>query len=146
MSATLARTAPITITDSIVQAARETGIPHDATLVLRDSEGAETPLPDAVQGVLLRALSLIATRGEVTIGSMPEDLTSTVAADLLGISRPTLMKRAREGAIESFKVGTHTRFKRDDVLRARERRVIEQRAALAALQEFDAQHPELLDD
>ena len=47
---------------------------------------------------------------------MPEKLSSTSAAELLGVSRPTLMKWAKEGRINSFKVGTHTRFNRDDVL------------------------------
>lgn len=31
----------------------------------------------------------------MVVGRMPEELTSTVAADLLGVSRPTLMKWAR---------------------------------------------------
>ncbi len=60
-----------------------------------------------------------AIRDKIVIGRVPEALTSTVAADLLSVSRPTLMTWVRDGGIESFKAGMHTRFRRDEALRAR---------------------------
>lgn len=45
------------------------------------------------------------------------------------------MKWVRQGRIDSFKVGTHTRFKREDVLRLQAERMEERRAAFAALRE-----------
>ena len=82
--------------------------------------------------MLLATLTSVAENGEATIGRLPDELTSTVAADILSVSRPTLMKWVRQGRIDSFKVGTHTRFKREDVLRLQAERMEERRAAFAA--------------
>lgn len=125
---------------------RATPEARNATLVLRLATGEEAHLPISVQRTLIQTLNAIATGGSVTIGQTPEQLTSTVAADILGVSRPTLMKWAREGLIESFKVGSHARFRRNDVMRLREQRVAERRAAFNELRAFDAEHDDLLDD
>ena len=58
----------------------------------------------------------------MTLGSMPKELTTTAAAKLLGVSRPTLMKWVGEGRLASHKVGRHTRFESEDVLRLKEQR------------------------
>lgn len=110
-----------------------------ASLVLRDAAGRDVELPFKVQDTLLRALAAIAETGSVSIAQMPDELTSTVAADLLGVSRPTLLKWTREGLIDSFKVGSHTRFHRADVLRLREQREAGRRAAFEKLRALDAE-------
>lgn len=146
MPATALATERITISDHIIEEARDTPITTGSTLVLRSAEGSDIELPADLQRVLLHTLTSIAGDGEITIGRMPEELTSTVAADLLGVSRPTLMKWARAGEIDSFTVGSHTRFTRDEVLRVRAQRADERAAAHAALREFDAAHDEVFDD
>lgn len=146
MAATLLTTDRITISDRIVDEARDTPPLKNASLVLRTDDGAEIDLPRDLQRVLLGALTSIANDGEVTIGRMPEELTSTVAADLLGVSRPTLMKWTHDDEIASFKVGTHTRFRRDEVLRVRDLRVKQRRAAFDELRSLDEAHEELFDD
>lgn len=45
---------------------------------------------------------------------MPEVITTTTAAEVLGVSQPTLMKFVRSRDIPSTLVGRHTRLKRDD--------------------------------
>lgn len=129
----------ITISAQTVHEA-QTPAQHGANLVLRDATGAEVALPAELQKTLLRALSAIAEHGSVSIAQMPDELTSTVAADLLGVSRPTLLRWAREGQIESFKVGSHARFRRADVLRLRQERERERRAAFQKLRELDAEN------
>ena len=146
MAATLLTTDRITISDRIVDEARDTPPLTNASLVLRTDDGAEVTLPRDLQKVLLGALTSIANDGEVTIGRMPEELTSTVAADLLGVSRPTLMKWVHDDEIASFKVGTHTRFRRDEVLRVRDLRAKQRRAAFDELRSLDEAHEELFDD
>lgn len=136
----------ITITEQTVADVRHTAVPIGAQLVLRGTDGSEHGLAPAVQGVLIQALSALAQHGTVTIGELPAELTSTVAADILGVSRPTLMKWAREGVIDSFSVGTHTRFRRDDVLAMVQQRHRERSDALDALRAFDDEHPDLAAD
>src|SRR5699024_1633959 len=146
MPATALATKRITISDHIIEEARDTHITTGSTLVLRSAECSDIELPADLQRVLLHTHTSIAGGGQITIGRMPEELTSTVAADLLGVSRPTLMKWARAGEIDSFTVGSHTRFTRDEVLRVRALRATERSAANAALHEFDAAHDMVFDD
>ena len=70
---------------------------------------------------LFTLLSVLASGGKVTAEGVSDELTTTEAARLLGISRPTLMKRVRAGKIPAFRVGTHTRLKRSDVMAFSER-------------------------
>lgn len=146
MPATALVTERITIDDHIIDEARDTPVATGSTLVLRSSEGDEVELPASLQRILLHTLSSIAGDSQVTIGRMPEELTSTVAADLLGVSRPTLMKWAQAGEIDSFTVGTHTRFRRDEVLRVRTLRAQDRVSAHEALLAFDEAHDDLLED
>lgn len=146
MTATMLATERITISDHTIGEARDTPVSGSSTLILRTADGEEITLPADLQRVLLGTLASIASDGEVTVGRTPEVLTSTVAADLLGISRPTLMKWARDSEIASFKVGTHTRFKRDEVLRVRKLRAQQRSTAFDELRAFGEQHEEVFDD
>ncbi|MGP9846331.1 helix-turn-helix domain-containing protein [Brachybacterium sp. 107] len=146
MAATLLTTNRITISDRIVDEACDTPPLTNASLVLRTDDGAEVNLPRDLQRVLLGALTSLANDGEVTICRMPEELTSTVTADLLGVSRPTLMKWVHDDEISSFKVGTHTRFRRDEVLRVRDLRAKQRRAAFDELRSLDEAPEELFVD
>ncbi len=119
---------------------------RDSALVLRLADGTEQILPARLQGVLFDTLKALAGSGEVFIGKMPDELTSTVAADTLGVSRPTLMKWAQEGKIDSYKVGSHARFRREDVLALKEQRTQDRRDAFAELRALDAEIDEMLED
>ena len=90
-------------------------------------------LGDEIQSLLHQILAIIAEGGTVTVGSMPEVITTTVAADLLGVSRTTLMKHVRSGELPSFEVGSHTKLRRDDVLAFRRLTLRRQRDALDRL-------------
>lgn len=83
-------------------------------------DGSVLELPDELVGIVLHTLQTVRDGGTLTIGSIPEELTTTAAADLLGVSRTTLMKRIHRGEIPSHKVGTHTRLKSADVLAVRD--------------------------
>ena len=71
------------------------------------------------------------------MGSIPSELTTTTAAGMLGISRPTLMKLVHAGEIPAHKVGSHTRINADDVLAYREQIRNRQRAAFDELRAFE---------
>lgn len=76
-------------------------------------EGSEGVAPELFEA-LKQALAVISKGGRVRVEAEPADLTSTVAAKRIGISRPTLMKLVREGEIPAHKVGTHTRIRTED--------------------------------
>lgn len=143
---TMTSTERIQITERTIEHARATRVEHGASLVLRLPDGRDVELPDSIQHTLLQALSAIATSGSVSIDQVPDELTSTVAADMLGVTRPTLIKWARDGVIASHHVGSHTRFLRDDVYRLREQRMVERQEAFDKLRALDLEHEELLDD
>lgn len=100
---------------------------------------ADVTLPSSVHlskgftRLLKTLLEQVADGRTVTIGSIPKELTTTVAAETLGISRTTLMKLIRSGRLPAHEVGSHTRIWTKDVMEFRRERLREQRASLDAL-------------
>lgn len=75
-----------------------------------------------------------ATRGEtVEIEALPAELTTGQAADLLGVSRPTVVSLVDRGELPARKIGTHRRLRVEDVLAYRARRREQRRTALDEL-------------
>lgn len=62
--------------------------------------------------------------------------TSTEAATMLGMSRPTLMKLVDAGALEYVAVGTHRRIPMRAIAKYQRGRQLEHEEAAAALEEF----------
>lgn len=73
-------------------------------------------VPAQLAGLVEDLLKRVARGQHVSIGGTPEEVTTTVAAKMLGMSRPTLMKLVRERRIPSRSVGKHTRLRAEDVL------------------------------
>lgn len=96
-------------------------------------------VPAELGGIMARVLEVLATGGTVTIGSLPEELTTTVAAEQLGLSRPTLMKMIRNGEIPARKVGSHHRLKTADVLAAKRAKLERQMRAFDELRQLEDQ-------
>lgn len=94
-------------------------------------------LPPELAHLVQIALGIIARGGTVTIGSIPSELTTTTAADMLDISRPTLMKLIKDGALPSYKVGSHTRLRASEVVAYREAQREQRLAALADLRAYE---------
>lgn len=124
--------------------------PHEAELardVLNDldtpdgflSVGNETRKPDRVPpeiGRLLQhVLEAMAAGHTVTVSSMPPVLTTSSAAAVLGVSRPTLMRLIAEEELAAHKVGTHHRLRTEDVLEFERRRRLAARAAFESLRD-----------
>ena len=96
--------------------------------------GTSVPLPKDLREIVIGALNAVAEGATVTIGHLPAELTTTAAARLLGVSRPTLMKDVASGALPAHKVGSHTRLRSEDVLELRAvRRAAQRKAALELL-------------
>lgn len=71
-----------------------------------------------------------------------KELSSQDAADLLNVSRPHVVKLARDGVLPHRKVGNRHRFRQADVLAYRERASHERSQALAALAPAAGYRPE----
>lgn len=89
-----------------------------------------------VTELVMFILNQTAQGGRMSITTMPQELTTTVAAHILGISRPTLMKKIRDGELEAIKVGSHHRIKLAEVERFKEKRRKEKRALLREMDEL----------
>ncbi len=79
----------------------------------------------------------------VTVTPQSQTLTTQQAADLLGVSRPTVVKLINDGKLQAETPGTRRRLvKLDDVLKLRDQRRREQyRALLATSPDYDLDDP-----
>lgn len=105
-----------------------------------DRAGSPVPVPAELSALITHVVQAVAQGHTVTVNAMPEELTTTAAAQLLGVSRPTLMRKVNAGEIPSHKVGSHTRLRTVDVLQERQARRQRQLAAfneLRALEDDD---------
>lgn len=103
-------------------------------------------IPPSISTLLEQILNAINENGHVAVSTLPEVLSSNAAAELLGISRPTLMKRVENGEIPFLQVGTHRRFNRKDVLKYRQMILEKQEKKLEELRNFYANEGNLLHD
>jgi excisionase family DNA binding protein len=83
---------------------------------LIDAKGHRLDLPDPLYETFSRILTLLARGVGVTFVPHEEDLTSQAAADILGVSRPYLIRLIEAGKIPCTLAGSHRRIKLKDVL------------------------------
>jgi excisionase family DNA binding protein len=94
--------------------------------------GDRVELPVEVYRVLRKVVDTLRQGLAVTVAPVNQTLTTQQAADLLGVSRPTVIKLLDDGKIPFERVGTHRRVLLRELLAYRERRRAEQYAALEA--------------
>lgn len=109
----------------------------DGYLALGQVDTSTQPLPRELGVLLQEVLRAVASGSTVTVVTTPRVVTTSTAAAMLGISRPTLMKMIGAGAIAAHKVGTHTRLRAEDVLEVKRARRERERAAFEALLEAE---------
>ncbi|MFC4128767.1 excisionase family DNA-binding protein [Nocardia rhizosphaerae] len=111
----------------------ETAPESSGVAVLRSAEGEVVALPaELVEGLRLVALALSEGKA-VTVAPLHTTLTTQEAAELLGMSRPTLVKLLDTGEIPFTRPGRHRRVLLTDVLAFREYRRAERTAGLSEL-------------
>ena len=114
--------------DDLVAMLRRPGA--EPTTTLSSPNGEHLVLPPEVFEVLRGVVEAMASGQAVTIAPVHQRLTTQEAADLLGISRPTLVKLLEAGEIAFEQPGRHRRVRLADVLAYRERRSTQRRAAV----------------
>ena len=73
----------------------------------------------------------------VSIVPVATEMTTQAAAELLGCSRPYLIKLLEEGKIDFSKVGKHRRIKFDDIMRYRKQMKEQQKKHIIEIMNVD---------
>ena len=123
---------------ALVEAAGSSSKRGSLALAVRIGSDVVVDLPPALARVVAAALAEVADGRAVEVRTWPEELTTQEAADLLGVSRPFVVKRVDDGDLPARLVGTHRRLQRRDVLAYREQMRATTAEALQALTD-DAQ-------
>lgn len=104
------------------------------SVVLTNSEdGTRHVLPDSVRDVLRKSLAAMVEHQAVTIAGSNTVLTTQDAAELLGISRPTLVQLLETEKIPYTKPNRHRRILLEDVLAYQRQLTQNRRRALDAM-------------
>ena len=105
---------------------------HNESAALLGPDGEQAPLPMEVYQVLKQVVNAMREGQAITVAPLSQRLTTQQAADLLGVSRPTLVKLLNEHEIpyEQPASGRHRRLRLRDVLEYRDRRRTDRRARL----------------
>lgn len=95
--------------------------------------GEQTELPASDFEALTAVVEAMAKGQTITLIPHHQEMTTQQAADLLHMSRPSLIKLLGAGELPYRKVGTHRRINIDDALRYRAERAEQRRRELDEL-------------
>ena len=109
---------------------------HTSCTISVDGEGT-VEIPAAAAELLLRLLTEMAQGNAVTLIPIHAELTTQRVADLLGVSRPFVVKEIEEGRLPARKVGTHRRVLFKDLVVYRRRMDADRQRALDELAALD---------
>jgi excisionase family DNA binding protein len=135
---------PVTPSPADIETAKESihplarAIQENQPLRLRPENGgvgqAQTfELPAAAAQLLLRLMADMAAGNAIAVIPIHAELTTQQAADMLGVSRPFIIKQIEEGKLPHRKVGTHRRIVFKDLMDYRHRMDADRKKALDEL-------------
>lgn len=102
-------------------------------LAIETTDGQSFPLTPELRAVLTHAVHALADGQAVTLEPQRVVLSTQEAADLLGVSRPTLVKLLKAGTIPYTQPGRHRRVQLADLLAYQEQVRHERRTTLDAM-------------
>ena len=144
MSTAISNLRDETISQARIEAQRVLKWADEADLSLSVSGMESEQMGDALNQVISRVLRALAQGQSIDIQPVPRDLTTTVAAQRIGISRPMLMKAIRSGELPAHKVGSHFRIRPEDADTFRKnllaQKVAENKRALQELWAFEEEN------
>src|SRR5690554_3196243 len=102
-----------------------------------EESGTRIKIPRKALELLVKILGETAQGRPVSIVPIATEITTQAAAEMLGCSRPHLVKLLEKGEINFTKVGKHRRIKYSDVLAYKQQRKGEQRKLLIEMMKAD---------
>jgi excisionase family DNA binding protein len=124
-------------TSRLLASRLQKGAPMQLRILDNDSPGGTVKLPASAVGLLVRILEEMARGNAVTLIPVHAELTTQEAADMLNVSRPSLIHLLDEGKIEFRRVGTHRRVRFEALMNYKRRADAERRAVLEELAAYD---------
>ncbi len=108
---------------------------HPVTAVRLGAGAEQVPLPRPVYEMLRHVVNAMERGASVSVEPLDKQLTTQQAADLLGVSRSTVVRllEERELPFERFGPSRHRRLRLHDVLAYRGRKRVERRSRLDEL-------------
>lgn len=97
-------------------------VPKRRYMLVGAGEGDQVELPEAVHAALLQVVEAMKAGKAVTVAPRSTVLTTQQAADLLGVSRPTVVRLIDEGELTADRIGNRRKVRLSDLLAYRERR------------------------
>jgi len=97
---------------------------------LVDEHGNRLELPRPIYELLVRVASAMQEGKVISLVPETQELTTQAAADLLGVSRPHLIKLLETGRISFHKVGAHRRIRLKDLIAFQQARDQDRRKSL----------------
>jgi excisionase family DNA binding protein len=94
-------------------------------------------VPASAVRMLVRILEEMAKGNAITLIPVHAELTTQEAADMLNISRPSVIQLLDEGKIDYRKVGTHRRVRFEALMKFKRQADADRKAALAELAAYD---------
>jgi excisionase family DNA binding protein len=113
------------------------GAPMQLRILDDEAAQATVKLPAPAVRLLLRILEEMARGNAVTIIPVHAERTTQEAADMLNISRPSLIELLEKGKIEYRRVGTHRRVRFEALMKYKRQADEARRAALDELAAYD---------
>ncbi|GAA0596754.1 helix-turn-helix domain-containing protein [Kribbella sandramycini] len=100
-------------------------------LLVGADEGEQIELPESLHKVLVQAVAALTAGKAVTISPTMPKVTTQQAADLLGVSRPTVVRLIDAGELRCERIGNRRKILLADLLAYRETRRQRQYQAIA---------------
>lgn len=122
---------PVTVPESEEAQVRELNrLLQLGTPALVGADGEQIGLPDAVYRLLKDIVRNMQLGRAIVLIPENQQLTTQRAADLLGVSRPHLIKLLEAGELPYHKAGSHRRIYLKDLIAYQKHRDAERKAAL----------------
>lgn len=99
--------------------------------------GGKIRIPVSVLRLLAQILKEISQGNPVTVVPEATEITTQAASEVLGCSRPHVVRLLEEGKIPYTKVGKHRRIRYDDLMSFKKKMKVSQKKKLQELMKLD---------